>query len=163
VVHNPNPGAEGRRVMDDLAKRLEDAMRTGHRWSHDLRYVPAPDANACESCRRGDALMAELLAPATRADTERLIEKARAYREHLIVWCDAACRRRSAEDGEHAQAVCFRLTDELGVTLVGFIHRLMVIAYTHSHGRCHWCSQGDGWMDQIFRGRERPTKRNPKT
>jgi hypothetical protein len=94
-------------------------------------------------------LMADLLAPATRAETERLIEKARAYRDHLAVTFDAACRRRSAEDGERARAVCGRLSDELGVTLVDLVRRKTVRDYGNYHGECPWCAARDGWFEQI--------------
>jgi hypothetical protein len=134
-------------VDDQLATRLTAAIRAGHRFDYDLSYDP--HRCGCESCLRGDALMAELLQPATRAATERLLEQAREYREQLIVTFDAACRRRSAEDGERARRICGRLSDELGMTLTDQVRRGVVRDYGDHHGSCSWCDARDGWWEQI--------------
>jgi len=130
-----------------LAARLTAAIRAGHRFDYDLSYDP--HRCGCESCHRGGALMAELLQPATREATERLLAQAREYRERLIVTFDAACRRRSAEDGARARAICGRLADELGVTLVDQVRRGVVRGYGDHHGPCPWCAAKDGWFEQI--------------
>jgi len=134
---------------DRLATRLTAAIRAGHRFDYDLSYDP--HRCGCEGCLRGDALMADLLQPASRAATERLLEQARAYREQLIITFDAACRRRSAEDGERARHLCGRLADELGIPLVDQIRRGVVRDYADHHGPCSWCDARDGWEEQISR------------
>ena len=48
---------------DRLASRLAAAIRAGHRFDSDLSYDP--ERCGCESCLRGDAIMAELNQPAT--------------------------------------------------------------------------------------------------
>lgn len=60
---------------DRLASRLAAAIRAGHRFDSDLSYDP--ERCGCESCLRGDAIMAELNQPATREATERLLAQAR--------------------------------------------------------------------------------------
>jgi len=129
------------------ASRLTDALRAGHRFDYDLSYDPRHCG--CQSCRRGDVIMAELTQPATREATERLLAQAREYREHLIVTFDAACRRRSAEDGARARAICGRLSDELGVRLVDQVRAMVIRDYGDHHGQCSWCAAKDGWFEQI--------------
>ena len=100
--------------------------------------------------------MADLFQPGTREVTERLLAHARAYREQLIVTFDAACHRRSAEEGEHARGICGRLADELGVTLVDQVRRMVVRDYGDHHGECTWCEVNDGWSEQISHKPDEP-------
>jgi hypothetical protein len=137
---------------DRLASRLAAAIRAGHRFDSDLSYDP--ERCGCESCLRGDAIMAELNQPATREATERLLAQAREYGEQLIVTFDAACRRRSAEAGEHARGICGRLADELGLRLVDQVRLMVVRDYRDRHGLCSWCAAKDGWFEQISSSHE---------
>src|SRR5712692_5704905 len=138
-------------ASDQLASRLTAAIRAGHRFDADLSYDP--HRCGCENCLRGDALMADLNQPATREATARLLAQAREYREQLIVTFDAACRRRSAEDGERARGICGRLSDELGVTLVDQVRRMVVRDNGDHHSLCSWCA-ADGWLEQIHQPKE---------
>jgi hypothetical protein len=134
-------------MSDSLSARLRAAIRAGHRFDYDLSYDP--HRCGCENCLRGDALMAELRQPGTREATERLLELAREYRELLIVTFDAACRRRSAEDGDRAGRICGRLIDELGIPLADQVRGMVVRDYGEHHGQCSWCDAKDGWFEQI--------------
>jgi hypothetical protein len=76
-------------------------------------------------------MLADLLQPATRAETERLLEQAREYRQHLIVVFDAACGLTStaAAVGDAAVAACGKLSDDLGADLVDQVRRMLVREY----------------------------------
>lgn len=130
-----------------LAARLTAGIRAGHRFDADFSYDP--ERCRCEECLRSDAIMADLLRPETLEATVRLLAQAREYHAQLRVTFDAACRRRTAEEGEGAREICGRLADELGGTLADQVRRMVVRDYGDHHGACSWCAAGDGWFAQI--------------
>src|SRR5262249_45691243 len=122
----------------DVASRLTAAIRRGHRFQIDLTH--SPDNCGCPVCLEGDAMLADLMQPATRDATEKLLRMAREYRQHLITVFDAACERAPATvDGEAARMACHRLADELGVTLTDQVRR-MLFRECRDGRKCPWCS-----------------------
>src|SRR5260370_21629292 len=73
---------------DRLAFRLAAAVRARHRFDSDLSYDP--ERCGCESCLRGEAIMAQLNQPATHQATERLVAQAREDGDHRTVTLEPA-------------------------------------------------------------------------
>ena len=126
-------------------------LRAGHRFEYDLSYHPehCPPSRPCTGCSRQTRLLTELLVPATRKATLRLLAQARRYQHWLTRSGLLVDRAIWYEEGDHDRARQHRarLEDTLGNALISHVRRVTGRLYGEQEGRClgallGWCDCG---------------------
>ena len=138
-------------MTPSLSQRIATMVQLGHHFEYDLSYRPESclSSRECRACSRQTATLGELLVPATRGATLRLLAQARRYQYWLIrsgLLIDRAIWYQRG-DHERARQHRARLEDTLGLALVDQVRRVTGRLYGDQHGRClgallGWCACG---------------------
>jgi len=136
-------------MTPSLSQRVATMLKAGHRFEYDFIYHSEYCPSGCWTCPRQAVLFAELLTPATRRATLRLLAQARRY-QHWLMRSGLLIDRAiwyAPGDHDRARQHRARLEDILGLQLADHIWRVTGRLYGDEHGRClgallGWCGCG---------------------